>query len=599
MTEVTEFFNKLLGTESWPARWHCGRWTDFHGWLYICSDLAIWAAYFVIPFFLIKLIKQRPSIPFPAVFYLFGAFILLCGLTHLFDVSMFWWPAYRLNALIRFATACVSWATIVAMIKLLPQILALKTSGEFEAELLERKKVEEKVSNIVEQLSQAQEIAKIGSWLWDIPVNTITWSDELYRIYGLQPQQIPATFDITDKYIHPDDKEFLSRSTAVAYRNKKPFLVEYRIILWNETVRTVNEHAQVIYDESGRAIRMIGVVHDVTEAKQVEKNLKKETMYVKLLQDVSVAANEASSIESAAQICLDKICEMTHWPVGHFHLTSKVSPNKLISTNIWHLTEQDYFKTFKEITESTNFEIGIGIPGKVLKNKAPVWVPDVSTDHYFPRNIIAGDLGVKTGFAFPVMVKEEVVAVMEFFSTEVIDNPDKKLLEVTANIGMQLGRVAERKRAADELYENEEQLKKLSLVASNTDNAIFIFDAHGKVEWVNDAFVKISGYQLEELIGEWAEILRTGMPIADTPKTFLKVINDKKPISYETINHTKYGQEYWVHTTLSPTLNEKGEIQKIIAIDSDITKLKETESELIEAKKQAEHLAGAKDQFLA
>ena len=93
MAQVIEFFEKLFGTESWPPRWHCGRWTDFHGWLYIISDLAVWAAYFVIPIFLIKLIRQRPGIPFPRVFYLFGAFILLCGTTHLVDATMFWWPA--------------------------------------------------------------------------------------------------------------------------------------------------------------------------------------------------------------------------------------------------------------------------------------------------------------------------------------------------------------------------------------------------------------------------------------------------------------------------------------------------------------------------
>src|SRR5258706_16010873 len=110
--QIVDFFTRLFSTYGFPARWQCGLWTDFHGWLYICSDLAVWAAYFVIPVFLIKLVRQRPGIPFPVVFWLFGAFILFCGLTHLMDATMFWWPAYRLNGLVRFATAIISWATI-------------------------------------------------------------------------------------------------------------------------------------------------------------------------------------------------------------------------------------------------------------------------------------------------------------------------------------------------------------------------------------------------------------------------------------------------------------------------------------------------------
>lgn len=151
--QFIEFFAKLFETESWPPRWYCGRWTDLHGWIYICADLMIWAAYMIIPFFLIVLISKKKGIPFPLVFYLFGAFILLCGFTHFIDASMFWWPAYRFNALIRFITAIVSWFTIAALIKLFPQILELKTGKEFNAELVERKKAEAIVQQKSDELA--------------------------------------------------------------------------------------------------------------------------------------------------------------------------------------------------------------------------------------------------------------------------------------------------------------------------------------------------------------------------------------------------------------------------------------------------------------
>ena len=145
MDQVIDFFVRLLGTESWPPRWHCGEWTDFHGWLYIFSDLAIWGAYFMIPLLLFKFLSKKQGIPLLAVFWLFIAFILFCGLTHFIDAIIFWWPAYRLSAFIRFCTAIISWCTVYMLIKILPEALKLKTSGEFEAELIQRREIEKEL----------------------------------------------------------------------------------------------------------------------------------------------------------------------------------------------------------------------------------------------------------------------------------------------------------------------------------------------------------------------------------------------------------------------------------------------------------------------
>ena len=140
--QVKEFFSKLFNTADWPPRWHCGTWSDFHGWLYILSDVFIWAAYFAIPFLLFRIINKRKDIPFPKIIWLFIAFILLCGTTHLIDAGIFWWPAYRISALVRFITAVVSIITVFALYKILPMIYNLRTLDQLEAEIGERKRVE-------------------------------------------------------------------------------------------------------------------------------------------------------------------------------------------------------------------------------------------------------------------------------------------------------------------------------------------------------------------------------------------------------------------------------------------------------------------------
>jgi len=138
MDQFTEFFIKLFQTDDFPARWHCGRWSGFLGWLYISSDATIWLAYFIIPVILILFVQKRPDVPFLPIFWFFGAFIVLCGTTHLVDVVLFWSPLYRLSALIRFLTAVVSMVTVFQLIKILPSALNLKGAQAFDAERTRR-----------------------------------------------------------------------------------------------------------------------------------------------------------------------------------------------------------------------------------------------------------------------------------------------------------------------------------------------------------------------------------------------------------------------------------------------------------------------------
>lgn len=137
-----EIFTKLFSTSDFPARWNCGQWTSVHGWLHILSDLGIWSAYFAIPAVLGYFLAKRNDLPFRSVFALFAVFILLCGTTHLMDAIIFWWPAYRLSGTIKFATAIVSWTTVLALIQVVPGILSMRSPEALSAEIEARKRAE-------------------------------------------------------------------------------------------------------------------------------------------------------------------------------------------------------------------------------------------------------------------------------------------------------------------------------------------------------------------------------------------------------------------------------------------------------------------------
>jgi hypothetical protein len=137
-----DFLARLFDTSDFPARWQCGNWTAGHGWLHILSDLGVWSAYVAIPCVLGYFVLRKKDIPFRTIFLLFGAFILACGTTHLMEVLLFWWPAYRLAGVIKLVTAIVSWGTVLALVPVTPKALAMRSPEELEREITARKEAE-------------------------------------------------------------------------------------------------------------------------------------------------------------------------------------------------------------------------------------------------------------------------------------------------------------------------------------------------------------------------------------------------------------------------------------------------------------------------
>ncbi len=160
---------------------------------------------------------------------------------------------------------------------------------------------------------------------------------------------------------------------------------------------------------------------------------------IRLLQNIAIAANVATSVEEALQICLDEICALIKWPVGHVYLHSDDALDEMVSSRIWHLDDPEEFTSFKKVTEITSFAIGEGLPGRVYASGEPAWISDVTQDRNYPRAELAKNIEVKSGFAFPVKVDGKVAAVLEFYSPKAV-SPDKDLLDITTHYGFSAGR---------------------------------------------------------------------------------------------------------------------------------------------------------------
>ena len=190
--------------------------------------------------------------------------------------------------------------------------------------------------------------------------------------------------------------------------------------------------------------KFTGIIRDITERKRIEQDLVAKTAILGLLSEITMAINEASDIDEVIQVSLDKICAHTGWPIGHAFVREGADTGRLVSAELWCLSDPDRFARFREMTRSAVFERGVGLPGRILETGKPAWITDITQDSNFPRAKMAQDIGAKSGFAVPVRAGLDVVAVLEFF-TDTVVAPDQALLQALEQIGTQLGRVVERK----------------------------------------------------------------------------------------------------------------------------------------------------------
>jgi PAS domain S-box-containing protein len=322
-----------------------------------------------------------------------------------------------------------------------------------------------------------QAMSDLGEGVIIGDIDRIAYVNEAYcDMVGYTRDEVLSMTELLDIVV-PEDRH-IAHETARRRRAglSAPDRYDLRLMRKDGTIIDV-EIAVKPYDVEGPG-HYIGVFRNITARKRAVEDLQqsearhrslgealaRETSFVRLLQDVAVAANQSGDVDEALQRAIDLICDHTGWPIGHAYVPGADPTGDLIPTTIWHIASEERFARFRAATESLTLPRGTGLPGRVAKLGAPVWVQDAMRDDDSPSMRFAADVGVRSGFAFPVLIGTEVVAVLEFFSPEPVPS-DGQLLEVTRHIGAQLGRVVERTRAKRTVEEREKQLEEAQSIA--------------------------------------------------------------------------------------------------------------------------------------
>jgi PAS domain S-box-containing protein len=156
------------------------------------------------------------------------------------------------------------------------QILEALTAGVavslllLGAVLAERSQAQRQLASAAASLAEAQELARIGSWEWDIGSDRVTWSNELYRLWGLEPQSVELTYERYLESVHPADREQIRMIVERALESKVPYEFDHRVVLPDDSVRWIHGGGRVVTDEDGRPVRMVGTAQDITERKRVD-----------------------------------------------------------------------------------------------------------------------------------------------------------------------------------------------------------------------------------------------------------------------------------------------------------------------------------------
>jgi PAS domain S-box-containing protein len=307
------------------------------------------------------------------------------------------------------------------------------------------------------------------------------------------------------------------------------------------------------------------------------RELSGKNALVDLLHRVAVAANRAKEVDAAMQVCLDEICAYTGWPTGHVYMLASGPPPRMVPTTIWHIDDEVRFGAFKEVTERSEFAPGVGLPGRVLESGEALWIRDVSQDPNFPRAKFSDDIVAHTGFGLPVKVGEDVVAMLEFYATEV-NEPDESLLRVVDNIGTQLGRVIERSRT-------EVDLRKLSRAIEQSPSMMHITDTEGIIEYCNPKFLEFMGLEPADVIGENPRIFQSGETPPEVYEDLWRTIKSGADWQGGMQNRRRNGDAFWTSLTVSPVTDETGQITNFVAAYEDLTERRESERSLRQVQK--------------
>ncbi len=405
-------------------------------------------------------------------------------------------------------------------------------------DVTERFEAEKALRRSEGRLREAQKIAHFGHWDYNFVDNTMEWSDEVYKIFGLDNKSFKPTLENSAELIYLDDRESVHNTYNNAVTKKKKYKNTHRIVRSDGEIRYVTEYARTTYDKDGNPRKSLATVQDVTEIKEAEKKIR-------LLNEGLEKKVRERTIEF--QESERKFRDLIQFVPDGIALVDKNGKIKLVNNKLKEL----FGYTEKELLEKS---IDVLLPEKLRSKHKVHFQKFINKPQNREMGLGMDLLGLsKKGLTFPVDIRLGVV------------NIDNEL-----NVIVIIRDISKRKK-------DQAELLKLTQAIEQSPVSIIITDKNGLVEYVNPMFTHDSGYKPKEIIGKSTALL-TADPSNDNLLTEqIKYLQEDKVWRGDILNRRKNNELFWVKVLLAPIFDEKGDISNYISVQTDITEAKKKE----------------------
>ena len=377
-----------------------------------------------------------------------------------------------------------------------------------------------------EQLKEAQRIARFGSWKLDFEHNQLSWSAQIFEIFELEATQFQPSYEAFLAAIHPDDRA----TVDAAYRNslqcRQPYEITHRLLMHDGRVKYVHEHCETRFDAQGQPLLSVGTIQDVTE-RVVAKRRVDELL---------------TRLQKIASMVPGMVYQYQRWPDGR--------------------------TAFPYASEGINHIYGVS-PEAVVADAAPVLQVIHPDDREHVEAIIQASARTLSPWHDEYRAK--------FPDGRVIWLEGEAMPEALDDGSVlwhgHIRDITERKLV-------EEQLRQSASVFEHANEGIIITDPSVRIIDVNQAFTRITGYSREEVLGKNPRLLSSGHHPPKFYAAMWRELNANDHWSGEVWDRRKNGEMYAEILTISAVRNDKGQIQRYVALFSDITFIKEHQKQL-------------------
>ncbi|HXV99028.1 MAG TPA: GAF domain-containing protein, partial [Anaerolineae bacterium] len=318
-------------------------------------------------------------------------------------------------------------------------------------DITEQKQAEAILRQNEASMAAAQRIAHLGNWVSNLQTGHLHWSDEIYRIFGLAPQEFSATVDAFFSRVHPDDLAYVNKALEEAMARHKDYNVNHRIVRDNGEVRFVHQEAEITFDEAGKPLQMFGIVQDVTDRRQLElkiqESLERRGRQVQLSTEMAQEIAAATNLNDLYQRVVLQV--KTQFDYYYTQLL-RYDP----AQNVIELVVGYGEVGAQMLAQGYSLPLGVGLIGMAAATGKSILQSDIAADPDWRPNLLLPD--TKGELAVPIKLGEQVLGVLDVQSnmTGSLDADDQLVLEgLCGQIAVAIESIQLRQEMEDRLRE--------------------------------------------------------------------------------------------------------------------------------------------------